>query len=144
MSCFATHLDIYHVRNKKRMCPWRRGSPRGTCQLVKWLLALSKTTRILWHQSALAELMHDGCGYYGVYSCGQAEISWKSLFVQHIVKLLCPLIPLHNTTKHSNDIVASRWVLPVTDIVKLSSSFIPHVLPSPVCVCILPAWLALL
>lgn len=41
---------------------------------------------------------------------------WNQLehFVQHTTKLLQPVIPLHTTTKHSNDIVASRWVLPMS------------------------------
>lgn len=56
----------------------------------------------------MEELTYDGSGYNRVFSCGQAEISWKASFVQHIVKLLWPLIPLHTTTKQCNDIVASR------------------------------------
>lgn len=43
--------------------------------------------------------------------------------MQHIVKLLWPLIPVHTTTKKCIDAVASRRVLPLTDTVKLSSFF---------------------
>lgn len=57
------------------------GSPTGSFPLVELMFVLIKATTF-GHQSALAELKHNGWDYYRVCYCGQAEISWKALFVQ--------------------------------------------------------------
>lgn len=85
---------------------------------------------VTWHNNRVTSFSagtDDAQWMWLRWSCGQTEIRWNALFVQHATELLQPAILLRTTTKHSSDIVALRRVLPET---YYNPALIPRVLPS--------------